>query len=66
MSNPIGNWWRSQQFKSALIKGYSRLAMQILQEIQKSGAKFSWLERLFRDKVQVELIPNNIKKKQII
>ena len=54
MSNFIINWWRSQQFKSALQRGDTRSAVQILQEIQKSGASFSWLEKLFRDKLQLE------------
>ena len=54
MSNFIINWWKSQQFKSALKRGDTRSAVRILQEIQKSGASFSWLEKLFRDKLQLE------------
>ncbi|MGM3306726.1 photosystem II assembly protein [Anabaena sp. WFMT] len=54
MSNLIINWWRSQKFKSALQRGDTRSAVQILQEIKKSGANFSWLEKLFRDKLQLE------------
>ncbi|AVH70290.1 photosystem II assembly protein [Nostoc sp. 'Lobaria pulmonaria (5183) cyanobiont'] len=54
MNNPIGNWWRSQQFKLSLKRGDIRRAAQLLQEIQKSGARFSWLEKLFRDKLQLE------------
>jgi hypothetical protein len=54
MSNFVINWWRSQQFKSALQRGDTRSAVKILQEIQKSGASFSWLEKLFRDKLQLE------------
>ncbi|MEH2330315.1 photosystem II assembly protein [Nostoc sp.] len=54
MNNPIGNWWRSQQFKLSLKRGDIRRAVQLLQEIQKSGARFSWLEKLFRDKLQFE------------
>jgi len=54
MSNFIINWWRSQKFKSALQRGDTRSAVQVLQEIQKSGASFSWLEKLFRDKLQLE------------
>ncbi len=54
MLNLIKNWWRSQQFKSALQQGNTKLGLQLLQEIKKSGAKFSWLERLFRDKLQFE------------
>ena len=54
MSNFIINWWRSQQFKSALCRGDTQSAIKILQAIQKSGASFSWLEKLFRDKLQLE------------
>ncbi|MEH2238434.1 photosystem II assembly protein [Nostoc sp.] len=54
MNNPIVNWWRSQQLKLSLKRGDIRRAMQLLQEIQKSGATFSWLEKLFRDKLQLE------------
>ncbi|MBW4567314.1 MAG: photosystem II assembly protein [Tolypothrix carrinoi HA7290-LM1] len=54
MSNAIANWWRSQQFKSALKRGNTQVARKLLQEIKKSGAKFSWLEKLFRDKLQLE------------
>ncbi|MGJ5628162.1 photosystem II assembly protein [Nostoc sp. CALU 1950] len=54
MNNPIVNWWRSQQFKSSLKRGDIRRAVQLLQEIQKSGARFSWLEKLFTDKLQLE------------
>ncbi|TAF10171.1 MAG: photosystem II assembly protein [Nostocales cyanobacterium] len=62
MSNFIINWWRSQQFKSALKRGDIRSAVQILQEIQKSGASFSWLEKLFRDKLQLERISQEYKR----
>ncbi len=54
MNNPILNWWRSQQLKLSLKRGDNRRAVQLLQEIQKSGARFSWLEKLFRDKLQLE------------
>ena len=54
MNNPIANWWRSQQLKLSLKRGDIRRAVQLLQEIQKSGATFSWLEKLFRDKLQLE------------
>ncbi|MEJ1934495.1 photosystem II assembly protein, partial [Nostoc sp. NIES-2111] len=54
MSNVIANWWRSQQFKLAVSRGDKKKAVKILQEIQKSGAKFSWLEKLFRDKLRLE------------
>lgn len=52
MSNPLANWWRSRQFSAALKQGNTRLAERLLQEIQNSGARLSWLEKLFRDKLQ--------------
>ncbi|GAA6617819.1 photosystem II assembly protein [Scytonema sp. NUACC26] len=54
MNNKIVNWWRSQRFKLALQQGNKRLAMQFLEEIQASGVKLSWQEKLFRDKLQSE------------
>lgn len=52
MSNTIANWLRSRKFKSALKQSDTQVAEQLLQEIQQSGAKLSWLEKLFRDKLQ--------------
>ena len=52
MSNLLAKWWRSRQFHSALKQGNSRLAEQLLQDIENSGARLSWLEKLFRDKLQ--------------
>lgn len=40
--------------KLSLKRGDIQRAVQLLQEIQKSGARFSWLEKLFRDKLQLE------------
>ncbi|NET70387.1 MAG: photosystem II assembly protein [Sphaerospermopsis sp. SIO1G2] len=54
MSNILINWWRSQQFKLALRRGDTQSAIRILQKIQKSGARLSWLEKLFRDKLKLE------------
>jgi hypothetical protein len=54
MSNLIANWWRSRQFNAALRKGNNRFAEQLLQQIQNSYAKLSFLEKLFRDKLQFE------------
>jgi hypothetical protein len=54
MSNLLANWWRSYQFRAALQQGNTRLAEQKLNEIEKSGAKLSWLEKLFRTKLQTE------------
>jgi len=62
MSKPIINWWRSQQFKFALSRGDIKKAIKILQEIQKSGAKFSLLEKLFRDKLQAERLSQEYKR----
>ncbi|AFZ22614.1 hypothetical protein Cylst_0240 [Cylindrospermum stagnale PCC 7417] len=64
MSNFIANWWRSQQLKSALSRGDIRSAVQLLQEIQKSGASFSWLEKLFRDKLQLERYSQEYKREK--
>jgi hypothetical protein len=54
MSNLFINWWRSQQFKIALASGNKEKSIKLLHAIQKSGAKFSWLEKLVRDKLQLE------------
>lgn len=54
MTNPIVHWWRSRQFRAALAQGKTRQAKQLLQEIQKSGAKLSLLEKQFRDKLKAE------------
>ncbi len=54
MNNPLANWWRSYQFHTALKQGNERQAQQILHEIEKSGAKLSWLEQLFIKKLQSE------------
>ncbi|AHJ31488.1 photosystem II assembly protein [Nodularia spumigena CS-584] len=62
MSNPIANWWRSQQFNSALKSGDTKKAIQLLQVIQKSGASFSWIEKLFRDKLKIERYSQDYKR----
>jgi hypothetical protein len=64
MNKIIRNWWRSQQFKLALMRGDNRRAIHILQEIQKSGASFSWLEKLFRDKLQLERYSQEYKREK--
>lgn len=53
-NNPIANWWRSFQFRHALQKGDASLAEKLLQNIQKSGARLSWQEKLFKDKLHFE------------
>ncbi|MDB9374100.1 photosystem II assembly protein [Nodularia sphaerocarpa] len=62
MSNTIANWWRSQQFNSALKRGDTKKAVQLLQAIQKSGASFSWIEKLFRDKLQLDRYSQDYKR----
>ena len=54
MSNLIANWLRSRQFYTALKKGNTRLAQELLEETQKVGAKLSLLERVFKDKLHCE------------
>ena len=54
MNNLISKWWHSFQFKSALQQGNNREAVKFLRIIEKSGAKLSFLERVFRDKLQLE------------
>ncbi len=50
----ISNWWRSFQFKLALQQGNKLQAIKLLRMIEKSGARLSYLEKLFRDKLQLE------------
>lgn len=52
MTNPIANWWRSRQFYAALKSNETKLAAQLLEEIQQSGARLSILEKTFRDQLQ--------------
>jgi hypothetical protein len=59
MINIIINWWRSQQFKLALRRGNTQKAVKILHDIQKSGARFSWVEKLFKEQIQLENILQN-------
>jgi DNA repair exonuclease SbcCD ATPase subunit len=51
MTNPIANWWRSRQFYAALKSNETKLAIQLLEEIQQSGASLSVLEKTFRDQL---------------
>lgn len=53
-SNPIANWWRSFQLRNALQKGDNSLAEKLLQDIQKSGVRLSWQEKLLKEKLQFE------------
>lgn len=54
MTNLISNWWHSFRFKLALEQGNKREAIKLLRVIEKSGAKLSYFEKLFRDKLQLE------------
>lgn len=54
MTNIISKWWRSFQFQTALQQGNKLQAIKLLRLIEKSGARLSNLEKLFRDKLQLE------------
>ena len=54
MNNPLANWWRSQKFNQAVKSQNNRLAHKLLKEIQNSGAKLSWQEKLYKDRLQLE------------
>lgn len=56
MINSIRNWWRSQKFRAAIKQGDYHQARKIFKEIQKSGAKLSWEEKLFKDRLKLEKI----------
>ncbi|NER35022.1 MAG: photosystem II assembly protein [Oscillatoria sp. SIO1A7] len=49
MSNAIAKWLRSFRLRGALRQGNTGLAQQLLEEIKISGAKLSWLEKLFQN-----------------
>ncbi|MBV6621891.1 MAG: photosystem II assembly protein [Rivularia sp. (in: Bacteria)] len=50
----ISKWWLSFQFKLALQQGNKLQAIKLLRVIEKSGARLTNLEKLFRDKLQFE------------
>ncbi|MGB7709123.1 MAG: photosystem II assembly protein [Microcoleus sp.] len=54
MNNPLANWWRSLKFNEAVKSQNNGLAKKLLKEIQNSGAKLSWEEKLFKDRLQLE------------
>ena len=54
MTNPLANWWRSYQFRSALKQGNQKRAKRILQQIEHAGVKLSWLEKLFQQTVETD------------
>jgi len=54
MSNIFKNWWRSRQFRLALQNGNLHQAQQYLKQIEASGAKLNWLEKLFKKYISTE------------
>ncbi|MEG4520624.1 photosystem II assembly protein, partial [Microcoleus sp. AT9_A5] len=54
MSNPLVNWWRSHNFNEAVKSQNNRVAKQLLKEIENSGAKLSWQQKLFKERLQLE------------
>ena len=54
MNNPLANWWRSLKFNEAVKNQNNGLAKKLLKQIQNSGAKLSWQEKLFKDRLQLE------------
>ncbi|TAH30429.1 MAG: photosystem II assembly protein, partial [Oscillatoriales cyanobacterium] len=54
MNNLLANWWRSQKFNQAVKSQNNRLAQKLLKEIQNSGAKLSWQEKLYKEWLQLE------------
>ena len=48
------NWLRSFRFWWALRQGNTSQAKRVLREIERSGAKFSWLEELFQNRLAGE------------
>lgn len=54
MNNPLANWWRSLHFNKAVKSQNNRLAQKLLKEIQTSGAKLSWQEKLFKERRQLD------------
>lgn len=54
MNNLLANWWRYQKFNQAVKSQNNRLAQKLLKEIQNSGAKLSWQEKLYKEWLQLE------------
>ncbi|MBE9097490.1 photosystem II assembly protein [Tychonema sp. LEGE 07203] len=54
MSNLLVNWWRSHKFNEAVKSQNNRLAKQLLKQIENSGAKLSWQQKLFKERLQLE------------
>jgi hypothetical protein len=54
MNNFLAHWWKSYQFRSALKKGNTSLATQLLREIERSGVKLSYVEKLFQEQLRLK------------
>ncbi|MEG4025986.1 photosystem II assembly protein [Microcoleus sp. S13C4] len=54
MSNPVVNWWRSHKFNEAVKSQNNRVAKQLLKQIENSGTKLSWQQKLFKERLQLE------------
>lgn len=54
MINLIVNLWRSIKLCLALSQGNTNLAEKTLHQIEKTGTKLTWIEQLFREKLQIE------------
>lgn len=54
MSNPFTNWLHSRKFSAALKQNNIQLAQELLENKQRLGVKLSLLEKVFRDKLQLE------------
>src|SRR6476661_3392964 len=54
MSNPLVNWWRSHKFNETVKSQNNRVAKQLLKQIENSGAKLSWQQKLFKERLQLE------------
>ncbi len=54
MSNPFTNWLQSRKFSVALKQNNIQLAQELLEKKQRLGVKLSLIEKIFRDKLQLE------------
>jgi hypothetical protein len=66
MSNLLTNWWRGRQFSAALKKGNTYLAQQLLEDTQRTGARLSLLEKIFRDKLQSDQSSAQYKREVVV
>lgn len=54
MSNPFTNWLQSRKFTAALKQNNIQFAQELLEKKQRLGVKLSLIEKVFRDKLQLE------------